>query len=296
MTPSLNGIDDHSNGSASATPVLITDATGDGQVNGIIDDVITGSSRTPTIAMSSATSPLSRPDDLPRHPAEREQPARTNIQIFDAANGAVPRRRSAGQTARWSPSPNRATSTTSSSTATPAARCVSPHCRRPGHHRRPRFRDAESGGQFCSRAVLPAQRRQQRHREPPTIRTSSSTPRRRTRRRRSGRLARRHARFPFVPGLRGLQRPRRLDDGQPSPAQISFNNDGPNDGVDSVATFSTTPAARTCYIVVSGLDLNVDRGRFQVQVKVSRPTTANFSDFPLGRRSPSRSTRWPRWA
>lgn len=69
--------------------------------------------------------------------------------------------------------------------------------------------------------------------------------------------------------------------GNPVFLQVSFNNDGPNVGTDSVATFATTPG-RTYYFVVSGFDVFADRGNYEIEVAVE-PTDdhPNFVEFPL---------------
>ena len=286
MTPSLNGIDDHSNGSASATPVLITDATGDGQVNGIIDDVITGVFQNPDDRDVFSYIAPNRGQTIFRViPQGANNQLRTNIQIFDAANGAIVAQTAVGpgQTAQLVTFPEQgdqyyivingdAGSEGAYRLTVDGQGIIDDHASERNWAGAtplllvPFFGTATANGVIENPDDQDVFKYTAETYETASVKVDSLD-------------------VTLDPFVQVYEVSSDLDDstmGNPVLLQISFNNDGPNDGVDSVATFSTTPG-RTYYIVVSGLDLNVDRGRYQVQVKVS-PTDdhPNFSDFPLG--------------
>lgn len=284
MTPSLNGIDDHDNFADSATPMPIIDATGDGTVTGIIDDVITGVFQNPDDRdVFRYVAPNRGQTILRVVPTGVNNLLRSNVQIISSATGLPVAQTVAGPgaTAQLSFFPEQGeeffivingdagsegafrlevngpgitddhASERNWADATPLALV-------------PFFGTATATGVIENPDDWDVFKFTSETYETASVTVDSMS-------------------ITLDPFVQVYEISSDLDDstmGNPVLLQISFNNDGPNLGTDSRATFSTTPG-RTYYIVVSGLNPGTDFGNYQVQVQVA-PTDdhPNFVNFP----------------
>lgn len=284
MTPSLNGIDDHSNAFVAATPMPIIDSTGDGTVTGIIDDVITGVFQNPDDRDIFRYVAPNRGQTIVRLvPTGVNNLLRANVQIFSSATGLPVAQTVAapGATAQLSFFPEQGeefffvingdagsegayrlevngpgitddhASERNWADATPLALV-------------PFFGTATATGVIENPDDWDVFKFTSETYETASVTVDSMS-------------------ITLDPFVQVYEISSDLDDstmGNPVLLQISFNNDGPNLGTDSRATFSTTPG-RTYYIVVSGLNPGTDFGNYQVQVQVA-PTDdhPNFVNFP----------------
>lgn len=284
-TPSLNGIDDHANNQADATPMLIIDSTGDGSATGVIDDVITGVFQNPNdIDVFRYISPNRGQTTLRVVPTGTNNQLRSNVQIFNTATAALVAQTAVGpgQTAQLNIFPEQgdeflividgdAGSEGAYRFEVNGPGIVDDHASERDWANAtplslvPFFGTATANGVIENPDDWDTFTFTAETYETASVKVDSTS-------------------LTLDPFVQVYEISSDIDDssmGNPVLLQISFNNDGPNLGVDSLATFSTTPG-RTYFIVVSGVDPNVDFGNYTVQVQVA-PTDdhPNFTDFPL---------------